>query len=1185
VESENKIYEGLVKTLQETPQLKSIINGLYAKNKRQLVYGLVGSLEVFWTAAFYEYKTPLVILTENLSVARELAFDLKEVIGRDVVGVLPARDRLPLGIKAFSPERLAERITVLTDLVLNKKKIIILPVEALGQPLMPRQTFGKSLIFLKRGTEVDREKLLTKLDALGYKRELLVESPGQVGVRGEIVDVFPLNSSYPYRLDFFGDEIESIRCYDSQTQVSLEEVSEIIIPPAMEIVLEEEGAQRACQKLEELITENAGDTERARRLREFMAEYLQQIEMGRLVPGLEPLLPLFFEKPDSILDYFHSPLLILKEPTRLKETYLALERQWQQEFIQWLEDGNALAVQSENFRDYSFLAREMGRFPSVSYTLLPQKIPGTEPDNVVNIRAQTVPVLMGKEKLVLDEIRSRYRNGYSIILNAPAERLKRLQEILEAEGFNPYLCEKLPLNLVSPQVYLLPGRISIGFAWPDAHLVFLSQKELYGTVYRSKADRRKASLKTSGISLSDLQEGDFVVHSQYGIGRYEGIRALDVNGTKRDYLVIHYAGEDRLYLPTDQVGLLQKYMGAEHKAVHLHKLGGNEWAKAKEKAQESAEKMAKELIKIHAYRKSRPGHAYSPDTVWQKEFEEAFAYEETPDQLKAIEEVKKDMESSQIMDRLICGDVGYGKTEVALRAAFKAVMDSKQVAVLVPTTVLAQQHYRVFKERFAPFPVNIAVLSRFQTQSQQKRIVRALKKGEVDIVIGTHRLLSSDIQFKDLGLVVVDEEQRFGVMHKEKLKMMTKDVDILTMTATPIPRTLSMALTGIRDVTMIETPPEDRFPVQTYVLEYSPQLAKEVLGRELERGGQAYVVHNRIGVLNKIAFELKNLLPDARIAVAHGRMPEKELEETMLAFAEGEYDILVCTTIVENGLDITNANTLLVLDSDLLGLSQLYQLRGRIGRSSRLAFAYFTYDAHKMLTEEAEKRLSAIREFTQFGAGFKIAMRDLEIRGAGNILGAEQHGHIVAVGFELYLKLLEDAIRKLKTEEGAEEEIKSAPQREVTIELAVDAYFSDDYLPLTGVKLDFYRRLLNAENLKEVKEIEKELKDRFGKLPPEAKNLLTLSEIRILAAQTGIEKIEEKNKAIRFTFAADTALKGPKLMELAAEFPRQLTFYASEGLVMEMAMGDLKKEGLLWRIRDVLYKMNQVLYTEKAAAL
>ncbi|MHB8156848.1 MAG: transcription-repair coupling factor, partial [Desulfocucumaceae bacterium] len=708
----------------------------------------------------------------------------------------------------------------------------------------------------------------------------------------------------------------------------------------------------------------------------------------------------------------------------------------------------------------------------------------------------------------------------------------QILNVMKDARIDAYRVDTLNEDIIHGNVVIVGGRLSGGFELPSGKLAVITAAEMYGRQKRARSRERAGSRMEP---FTDLKAGDYVVHVNHGIGRYTGIEKLEIGSIQKDYLAVKYAGEDKLYVPTDQVGLIQKYLGGEADAPRLSRLGGSEWNRVKGKVREAVKEMAQELLVLYAARESASGYAFSPDTVWQKEFEETFPYDETPDQLRAIEEVKRDMEQNKPMDRLLCGDVGYGKTEVALRAAFKAVMDGKQVAVLVPTTILAQQHFNTFSERFSPYPISIEMLSRFRTPREQKKILHDLHLGKLDIVIGTHRLVQEDVAFKGLGLLVVDEEQRFGVAHKERLKMIKHNVDVLTLTATPIPRTLHMSMVGVRDTSLLETPPENRFPVQTYVLEEDPSMIREAIYREIGRGGQVFFVHNRIVDLDSVARWLQGLVPEVRLAVAHGQLKEDDLEQIMIDFMKAEYDVLVCTTIIESGLDIPNVNTLIVKDANNMGLSQLYQLRGRVGRSNRIAYAYCTYRRDRILNEVAEKRLAAIREFTAFGSGYKIAMRDLEIRGAGNLLGSEQHGHIDAVGFDMYCKLLEDAVREARGEEAV------GPV-ETSVELPVEAYIPDSYVTDTNQKVEIYRRMAGFRDELFLDDLADEMTDRFGDMPLPVQRLLRVARIKTLAGKIRIKNIAGQAGFFRLQFAPGHTLTGDRLVKIGQAYKNRVKF-------------------------------------------
>jgi len=1157
-----------------------LAEGLRQGLPEQQLYDLPEGLRGLWVRAMAEEFRPLLVVTAGPEEAQRLASDV-EAFGPDVgVDYLPAPELLPVGFYAHSPEVPAQRIRVMQGLVRGRVRVLVTDVGALAAKLPPPEVFSRSLIILRVGQNVEREELLERLARLGYRREEMVEAPGHLAVRGGLIDIYPLGAEEPVRVEFFGDEIESLRPFDPATQRSVGELEEIVITPAVVPVAPEDfrpGLDLLRKEFQQTSARlKKSRPEAARELEERMGVLLARLEAGDWPEGVMSLQPFFYPRQAILPDYFNRPpIIILDEPLRLKEEAKRLEKQRLEILTQMLEGGQALPSQGLAYAGVEEMENLLAKYQRLYFTLLPRRA-GLQVRQAIGVGAQGLPSFQGKVGLLVQELGRWRRQGYRIILMAAdSGRLEALRQNLASEGVE--VAARQDLSSLPPpgQVTVVPGHLRQGFSWPQAKLVILGDAELYGPVRRP---RRPKTPRVGGkiTSFTDLKEGDYVVHVNHGIGRYLGIRQLEVGGVKKDYLLIQYAGNDRLYVPVDQISLVQKYIGGEGHVPRLYRLGGNEWAKVKGRVQEAVRAMAEELLTLYATRETVRGHAFSPDTPWQREFEEAFPYTETPDQLKAIAEVKADMERPKPMDRLLCGDVGYGKTEVALRAAFKAVMDGKQVAVLVPTTVLAQQHYNTFKERFGPYPVKVAVLSRFSSPREQRETVEALARGDIDIIIGTHRLLSEDVAFKDLGLVIIDEEQRFGVAHKEKLKQLRYTVDVLTMTATPIPRTLHMALAGVRDMSLIETPPEDRYPVQTYVVEYSPELVREAIRRELDRGGQVYYVHNRVADIDHVAFTVQQLVPEARIAVAHGQMAEEDLEAVMLDFIEGHYDVLVCTTIIENGLDIQNVNTLIVDEADTLGLAQLYQLRGRVGRTNRLAYAYFTYRPDKVLGEVAEKRLAAIREFTALGSGYKIALRDLQLRGAGNFLGPEQHGHMLAVGFDLYCQLLEEAVRKLRG--------KGLPERKqppgASVELNVDNYLSDDYIPDAALKMEFYQRLMAAKEPAELDEITAEMIDRFGTPPRAVENLLLMTRIRLLAGELGILHVQQRSGEVELKFGSGHRLKGEKLLQLSQIFPRRLSFSSAGGLSIRVKIRDLEQHALLKLLEQLLSSIRNMIWPE-----
>lgn len=938
-----------------------------------------------------------------------------------------------------------------------------------------------------------------------------------------------------------------------------------------------EAAREQGSKLERILF---SPDDAAAKLRERVEGHLEKLREGIFFEGADLYAPYFYPEGASLLDYFAvPPLVVVDETARIREAAAEVESLGRDRQVSYLEKGGLLPGQLGLYMGFDQLAHRLKRWQTIHLSLLLRKVPGVDPQNVVSVQgAKPMQEFHGQWPLFKEELDRWVAQRYRIfLLAATEERRQRLREqMLEADRI-PTLAEPqtgadgLPAwPAPAPgAVQIGIGSVEAGFQWPALRLVVVTDGEIFG---RTKKRRRSQSsgLAREGAritSYQDLQVGDYVVHQVHGIGRYLGVQSETILGVTRDYLVIQYEGSDRLKIPTDQIDQISKYIGAEGHEPKLNRLGGSEWSKVKARVKESIREMAAELLRIQAMREAMPGHAFSPDTPWQKEFEDAFPYEETPDQLQAAEEIKRDMEKPRPMDRLLLGDVGYGKTEVALRAAFKAIADGKQVAFLVPTTILAQQHYVTCLQRFSGFPIRIDVLNRFKTPKEQQKTLEALARGEVDLIIGTHRLLSDDVRFKDLGLLIVDEEQRFGVQHKEKLKALRATVDVLTLSATPIPRTLHMAMVGIRDISTITTPPEDRYPVETYVAEADDDLIREAITRELYRGGQVYYVYNRVHDIDKVAAKVQRLVPEARVAVAHGQMKEEKLEQVMMDFLDREYDVLVATTIIESGLDIPNVNTIIVEDADQLGLAQLYQLRGRVGRSNRVGYAYFLYRKNKVLSEVAEKRLQAIKDFTELGSGFKIALRDLEIRGAGNLLGPEQHGFIVSVGFDLYTQLLEETVRELKGEAPP------PPEFQPAVELSVDAYISDQYISDPRQKIEAYRKLRAVRSLEDAQDLAEEWTDRYGPMPQPVANLLALARIKVLAAAAGVTAVQQMKDRVTVKFLADRRPDPAVVADLNRKYRGriQLSTYRQPSLVLRVQ--DFTPADLLYALEDILSKI------------
>ncbi|MFA5536901.1 MAG: transcription-repair coupling factor [Bacillota bacterium] len=1172
----------LLNLLEENKEfVRSRVTGTTLNSMKLGIFGLATGTKIFWWGSLAKTRRDqyLILVPDEISASSAVR-NLRTFYSKEEVLYFPGQDFLPYQVYARSREGSSQRIQALTTLVLEKPLFVVTTPEAFCQKLIPKTVFAASLLELGVGMQLNRDLLVQRLVELRYEREDLVESQGQFAVRGSLVDVFPPNLERPLRVDFFDDEIDSLRYFHQDHQRTLEMLQKVVIAPAREMLLPPQNYSSGVDKIKDdwaravRNLEKLKNPEAIRQLNQGMERIISNLELKTGFDETERLQPYFFAEQESILDYFgFKPVVLLDEPQRLLEKWLHYEQERGEAFVDLLEKGLVLPGQAKLYLETEAIKSLLGECSVQAFSSLPQKSSLLELKETISIQTKTMHPFFGKLGMLKEDLSRWKKEGNSILIFVHgSEQAEQLREMLWDHGLE-VLVQTEANGMVSPgQIVISIGDWVQGFHYPDIKLVVITEQEILG--HRKISKTKPGSQKGVNIrTFTDLKEGDYVVHNQHGIGKYLGVEKLAVGGVFKDYLQIQYSGADRLYIPTDQIDLIQKYIGAEGQAPRLHKLGGTEWNRVKNKVKAAVEDMAEDLLKLYAARETAVGYAFSSDTPWQREFEALFPYQETPDQLQAIKELKRDMEKPKPMERLLCGDVGYGKTEVALRGAFKAINDGKQVAVLVPTTVLAQQHYNTFAERMAGFPINIGLLSRFRTPKEQAKVLHGLKAGSVDLVIGTHRLLSNDVLFKDLGLVVVDEEQRFGVAHKEKLKILSQRVDVLTLTATPIPRTLHMALSGIRDMSVIETPPEDRYPVQTYVVEKQSELIRDAIRKELGRGGQVYYIHNRIAGIERVSQELSQLVPEARIAMAHGQMRETELEEVMLAFVEGEYDVLVCTTIIENGLDIPNVNTLIVDDADHLGLAQLYQIRGRVGRSNRVAYAYFTFRPDKIISQVAQKRLNAIREFTEFGSGFKIAMRDLEIRGAGNLLGPEQHGQILAVGFDLYCRLLEEAVDKAK---GTLTEPVKVELPLAVVELAVNAYLPDEYINRSGFKMEMYRRLAESRDLAEIDEAEEELYDRFGEFPEPVKNLLEIAKIRILGNLLSLKRIYQGRQELIIEAGPEFPLKGDKLLILAQDFPRRLSFSSAGGLTIKAKITNPSDKEILEFLSGLLQKMKSL---------
>ena len=1100
----------ILTVLRDAPEFRRMEDALSRSCGPVAAFGLQESHKAHIAAVLSLSHTVLLVSATDTGAAR--LWDSVRGYLPDASLFLPRETPL-VHVMNASSERAGSRASALSSLLFRENRLVICSMGALLQRLAPREVYVSQCVRLKTGDETSPRALVQRLAAAGYERVELVEGRGQVASRGDLVDVYPPDARYPIRVEFWGDTIDQMRDFDPITQRSVEQRTEALLPPAYETPQTEQAIARALRHAADKIGF------------ETQVELWQQ---GLPAAGADAMLPLLYPKLDTLLDYLpESAVLVLDEPARLEEAAKTAEMTFAESVTAMLERGEGDAAQGKLQLGAEETLSMLNTPRTAACYALTRPHHAFPPKEIVQFLARPAPQYMGDTEELLRDVRLWKQTGEAAVLFA-GEHAKPLFEQLAAAGAEVAFSETLTRPPVRGEVLVTGDALLTGFAYPELHLTVLGASELFG----KRSAVKKVQKKRNTLSFSELSVGDYVVHEAHGIGRFVGVESLTVDGSTRDYLLLEYRGGDRLYIPTDQMDRVQKYVGGgdEDTVPHLSKLGGSEWQGRVNRAKASAKKLAVDLAELYAARASVRGFAFSKDTPWQTQLEERFPYQETPDQLESIREIKADMERPHPMDRLLCGDVGYGKTEVALRAAFKAVQDSKQVAFLVPTTILAEQHYNTLAARFSDFPVRTACLSRFQSAEQRKQVKKKLAAGEIDIVVGTHALLAKDVRFKDLGLLIIDEEHRFGVNHKEQIKALRQEIDVLTLTATPIPRTLNLSMSGIRDISVIETPPDARYPVQTFVLEYTDGLVTDAVTRELSRGGQVYIVNNRVRSIEQYAEHLRELLPEATVLVAHGQMPEGQLEQAMMDFMEHKADVLLCSTIIESGLDIPNANTLLVLEADRMGLAQLYQLKGRVGRSTRLGYAYFTVQRGRAMNEKAHKRLMAIREFTQFGAGFQLAMRDLEIRGAGSLLGAEQHGHIADIGYEYYLKIVQAAVREARGEETP------LPETDVTLDIPMSAHIPGGVIPNEVQRLSAYRRIADAEGEDAQLLLREELEDRYGELPEEVENLFLLAKIKQLAKRAYIGLVTVRDGEAKLSFLPDAPLDGGKLLGAVSNF-------------------------------------------------
>ena len=1075
--------QALIKPLYELAEFEEILKLLKRGPGVIQLSGCVNSQKTHFMYALSGGCCYRVIACSSESKARQVYEEYRFLDSNTYY--YPAKDFLFYQVDLRGKELLKQRMTVVRAVLEQKDLTIVTSFDGFMDALLPKEEIKKRVLHVKSGDEIDFSGLQGELVRNGYERAEQVEGPGQFAVRGGILDIYPLTQDLPVRIELWGDEVDSIRTFDVESQRSLENLQEVFLYPADE----------------------------------FSGEEAKRV---------------------SFLDYFpaEKTRLFLDEPARLLEKGEAVEAEFVEAQAKRVESGYEISGEEMKLYKAGEIAGKMNRYAAVGLCALDGKCAEFQIKERFNLHAKSVNPYNNSFEMLTKDLKRLKRSGYRVVLlSGSRTRARRLAEDLRDYNLSSFFSDDMEREVNPGEIMTAYGYVAEGYEYPMLKFFVISETDIFGKGRKKRKHKIYEGRKIQ--NFSELKVGDYVVHESHGLGIYQGIEKIVVDKTAKDYMKISYADGGNLYIPATQLDLIQKYASSDAKKPRLNRLGTQEWAKTKSRVRGAVKEIAKDLVALYAARQQKEGYVYGADTVWQKEFEEMFPFEETEDQLLAIEAVKRDMQSPKIMDRLICGDVGYGKTEIAIRAAFKAVQEGKQVVYLVPTTILAQQHYNTFVQRLKDFPVRIDLLCRFRSSYQQKKTVEDLKKGLVDIVIGTHRVLSKDVGFKDLGLLIIDEEQRFGVTHKEKIKKLRENIDVLTLTATPIPRTLHMSLIGIRDMSVLEEAPQDRMPIQTYVMEYNDEMVREAIERELSRGGQVYYVYNRVSDIADVAGRIQRLIPEANVSFAHGQMNERQLEDIMYDFINGDIDVLVSTTIIETGLDIPNANTMIIQDADRFGLSQLYQLRGRVGRSNRMAYAFLLYRRDKLLKEVAEKRLAAIREFTDLGSGIKIAMRDLEIRGAGNLLGEAQSGHMEAVGYDLYCKMLNEAVRQLKG--GEEEEIYTT-----SIDLNIDAYIPESYIKNEYQKLDVYKRIAAIETEEEMDDMTEELIDRFGDIPKKVQQLLHIAALKGLAHSAYVTSLEQKGQDYRFTMYERAKIDPQKIPALLKAYGGRLVFRAEE---------------------------------------
>ncbi len=1117
-------------------------------------------------------KRPVLVVLQNDKRARNL-YNSLENLNIDVLFYPELEENYQL-IENFDFKNRTDRMKTIISLLNNEAKIIITTIEALSKKIAKKENLLDKKIQININNEINLEELIESLNKLGYQRRNIIEAKGEFAVRGDIVDIFQIHEENPTRLELFDIEIDSIRKFDIYTQMSIDNIDSFSIYPNSENILDANDIKDIIKKIKNDIefSKNNIDEENIERLDQKFSRLIEELEYNQKVDNIDLLIPYLKDNDDSLFDYYPKDgIIIFEDLSNIENKYIEKEKVRKYSIQERIDNGDLLKSHHNIFFDFVELMNKAIDFQKINTSLILKNVKHFDIEKLVEFKIRQTQAYHGRFEEFIDDMKYNIDNEYKTFILVPdRENANKLINQLKEFKIDSEITE-LENREIKKVVNILIFDIDQGFEYYEDKISFISYSQIFKKAKKIKSRTRK---NKEIINYSDLEYGDLLVHDSYGIAKYVGIKNIELNNIKSDFIELHYSGGDKLFVPVSDMSMVSKFVGQGDKKPKLSNLNSSEWKKTRSKVKKEIEKIAEDLVKLYAKRLEVEGFQFSKDTPWQTEFEDSFIFTETNSQLQAIDEIKADMESTKVMDRLLCGDVGYGKTEVALRAAFKAIMDGKQAVMLAPTTILVNQHFNTIKSRFENFPIKIDFLSRFKTPAQRKKTIEELKDGSIDFVVGTHSLVSKDIEFKNLGILIIDEEQRFGVRDKEKIKKLSENIDVLTLSATPIPRTLQMSLSGIRDMSLLDEHPENRLPINTYVMDYDPIYIREAILKELSRGGQIYFVYNRVNSIHRMYDRIKELVPESRIAISHGRMSTRELENVIEDFTDKKYDILLTTTIIETGMDIQNVNTMIVYNADMMGLSQLYQLKGRIGRSSRSSFAYFTYAKNKVITEVAEKRLKAIKDFDELGSGYKIAMRDLELRGAGNLLGESQSGHIESIGYDLYVRMLQETV----------DEIKGIKPRKigktVKIDLNIDVYIPSDYIQDENEKINIYKKISYIENSDEHSSIIDELIDRFGDIPKPVQNIIDISYIRAMLIDNDFESIIGREDYIEIAYADIDIFDFKKLQILSKEFNSKIKF----DLIDNPKIYIENKKGYIFeiiRLLEIVTKINKGEFDEK----